>query len=130
VIPVCVPFIGEEELEYVTDCVKTNWISSKGKYVEEFEKKFANYCGCKYGIATTIDPVSIKSAGIIFTFTKISKYCNRQKFGVESLLYVPNTSYPLLKRNFAKYAPSCPVIPVIKALFIFHPFIKLLIISY
>ena len=52
-IPVCVPFIGEEELKNVTDCVKTNWISSKGKYVEEFEKKFANYCGCKYGIATT-----------------------------------------------------------------------------
>jgi len=52
-IPVCMPFIGEKELEYITDCVKTNWISSKGKYVEEFEEKFARYCGCKYGIATT-----------------------------------------------------------------------------
>jgi len=29
-IPVCVPFIGEKELEYVVDCLKTNWISSKG----------------------------------------------------------------------------------------------------
>ncbi|MCW3130979.1 MAG: aminotransferase class I/II-fold pyridoxal phosphate-dependent enzyme [Methanophagales archaeon] len=52
-IPVCVPFIGEKELEYVVDCIKTNWISSKGKYVEEFEEKFAEYCGCKYGITTT-----------------------------------------------------------------------------
>jgi len=52
-IPVCVPLLGEKELEYVTDCLKTNWISSKGKYVEEFEDKFANYCGCKYGITTT-----------------------------------------------------------------------------
>ena len=52
-IPVCVPLLGEKELEYVTDCIKTNWISSKGKYVEEFEDKFAKYCGCKYGITTT-----------------------------------------------------------------------------
>ncbi len=52
-IPVCVPLLGEKEHEYVADCLKTNWISSKGKYVEEFEKKFANYCGCKYGITTT-----------------------------------------------------------------------------
>ena len=52
-IPVCVPLLGEKELEYVTDCIKTNWISSKGKYVAEFEEKFAKYCGCKYGITTT-----------------------------------------------------------------------------
>ena len=52
-IPVCVPSLGEKELEYVVDCIKTNWISSKGKYVEEFEEKFAKYCGCKYGITAT-----------------------------------------------------------------------------
>ena len=52
-IPVCVPLLGEKELENVVDCIKTNWISSKGKYVEEFEAKFAKYCGCKYGITTT-----------------------------------------------------------------------------
>ena len=52
-IPVCEPFIGDKELEYAADCLKTNWISSTGKYIEEFEKGFANYCGCKYGIATT-----------------------------------------------------------------------------
>lgn len=52
-IPVCVPLLGEKELEYAIDCIKTNWISSKGKYVEEFEKKFTKYCGYKYGITTT-----------------------------------------------------------------------------
>jgi perosamine synthetase len=52
-IPVCIPLLGEKELEYVVDCIKTNWISSKGKYVEEFEAKFAEYCGCKYGVTTT-----------------------------------------------------------------------------
>lgn len=52
-IPVCEPFITGEELEYVSDCIKTNWISSKGKYIEEFEEKFAHYCGCQYGVSTT-----------------------------------------------------------------------------
>jgi len=35
-IPVCEPTIGEEELKNVVDCIKTNWISSKGKYITEF----------------------------------------------------------------------------------------------
>lgn len=52
-ISVCEPLVGEKELEYITDCIRTNWISSKGKYIVEFEDKFANYCGCKYGITTT-----------------------------------------------------------------------------
>jgi len=52
-IPVCEPLLGGKELEYINDCIKSNWISSKGKYIEQFENKFANYCGCKYGISTT-----------------------------------------------------------------------------
>ncbi len=51
-IPVCVPDIGEKERDYVVDCIDTNWISSKGKYVTEFEEQFSAYCGCEYGIST------------------------------------------------------------------------------
>jgi perosamine synthetase len=54
--------LGEKELEYVINCIKTNWISSKGKYVEEFEKKFSEYCGCKYGITTTNGTTSLHLA--------------------------------------------------------------------
>ncbi len=61
-IPVCVPLLGGKELEYVTNCVNTNWISSKGKYVEEFEKRFSEYCGCKYGITTTSGTTSLHLA--------------------------------------------------------------------
>lgn len=52
-IPVSAPLLGEKELEYVINAVKSNWISSKGKYVSEFEEKFSKYCGAKYGIATS-----------------------------------------------------------------------------
>lgn len=52
-ILVCEPELSGKELDYVTDCVKSTWISSKGKYVDEFESKFAQYCGCSHGITTT-----------------------------------------------------------------------------
>jgi perosamine synthetase len=52
-ISVCEPLVGQRELEYVTNCIQTNWVSSKGEYIAEFEDKFAAYCGCKYGITTT-----------------------------------------------------------------------------
>jgi perosamine synthetase len=51
-IPICAPKIGEDEIQRVVECVRSTWISGISKYVEEFEKKFANYCGCKYGVAT------------------------------------------------------------------------------
>jgi perosamine synthetase len=52
-IPVCEPLIGGRELEYVADCINTNWISSQGRYIQEFEDQFARYCGCSFGISTT-----------------------------------------------------------------------------
>lgn len=52
-IPVCEPVLGKEELENVVEAVKTGWISSKGKFVDDFENQFADYCGAKYGFATT-----------------------------------------------------------------------------
>jgi len=50
--PVAEPDIGEEELRNVIEAVKSGWISSKGRFIEEFERAFANYIGMKYGIAT------------------------------------------------------------------------------
>lgn len=67
-IPVCEPRLGEKELENVIDCIKTNWISSKGKYITEFEEKFSKYCEAKFGIAcssgTTALHLALASAGI------------------------------------------------------------------
>tara|TARA_Y100000389_G_scaffold167531_1_gene172786 strand:- start:33474 stop:34910 length:1437 start_codon:yes stop_codon:yes gene_type:complete len=39
-IPLMEPSLQGNELDYVTDCIKTNWISSQGAYVQLFEKKF------------------------------------------------------------------------------------------
>lgn len=51
-IPVAEPLLGEQELAYVVDCVKSGWVSSLGKYVRDFEDRFAGYCGVDHGVAT------------------------------------------------------------------------------
>uniref|UniRef100_A0A7V3N4S0 DegT/DnrJ/EryC1/StrS family aminotransferase n=1 Tax=candidate division CPR3 bacterium TaxID=2268181 RepID=A0A7V3N4S0_UNCC3 len=61
-IPVNEPLIGEKEKEYVMDCLKTGWISSAGKYIEEFENRWAAYCGRKYGVAVANGTVALQVA--------------------------------------------------------------------
>jgi perosamine synthetase len=51
VIPVCTPTLLGNEKKYVTDCLDTNWISSKGAYIERFELAFAKRCNVRHGIS-------------------------------------------------------------------------------
>ncbi|MDA8245008.1 MAG: DegT/DnrJ/EryC1/StrS family aminotransferase [Elusimicrobia bacterium] len=50
-IPVNEPLVGKKELKYVSDALKTGWISSEGEYLKAFEKGFAAYVGVKHGVA-------------------------------------------------------------------------------
>jgi perosamine synthetase len=50
-IPVAEPDLKGNELEYVTDCVVTEWISSLGKYVREFEGAMAQVCESEYAVS-------------------------------------------------------------------------------
>jgi perosamine synthetase len=52
-IPIAEPWLGAKEHLLLKECVQTRWVSSKGKFVSEFEKQFASYCGVKYGVTTT-----------------------------------------------------------------------------
>ena len=51
-IPISKPSLGLKEKQYLNEAIDSGWISSKGKFIEEFEKEFANYCGTKYAITT------------------------------------------------------------------------------
>ena len=42
-IPLSVPFLNGNELNYVKDCIDTEWVSSAGGYVNLFEDKIAKY---------------------------------------------------------------------------------------
>lgn len=52
-IPVSEPTLGPNTLRYVQRCIETNWISSIGSYVTEFQDRFAECCGVRYGVATS-----------------------------------------------------------------------------
>ncbi len=61
-IPIADPVIGDEELKNLTEAVKSGWISSKGKFILEFEENFAKYCGVKYGVAVSNGTVALHLA--------------------------------------------------------------------
>ncbi len=50
-IPIAEPSLGIEELNNVVQAIESGWISSQGKFIVEFEQKFARYCGAQYGVA-------------------------------------------------------------------------------
>lgn len=52
-IPVAQPDIGAKELKYVTDALKSGWVSSTGHYLEKFESEFSRYCQRKYAQAVS-----------------------------------------------------------------------------
>ena len=56
-IPLSVPNLKGNELTYVTEAVKTEWVSTAGPYITDFEKAIADYvhvpeaCACQSGTA-------------------------------------------------------------------------------
>jgi perosamine synthetase len=61
-IPVNEPSLGERELAYVTECVRTGWVSSSGSFITEFEEHWAKYCGKRYGIAVNNGTTALQLA--------------------------------------------------------------------
>ncbi len=61
-IPIAEPSFEGKELEYVTDCVRSGWVSSLGQYVKRFEQEFAAFCGVRHGVATHNGTVALHLA--------------------------------------------------------------------
>jgi perosamine synthetase len=61
-IPIAEPSLEGRELEYVTNCIRSGWVSSLGEYVKRFEHEFATYCGVRYGVATHNGTVALHLA--------------------------------------------------------------------
>ncbi len=62
IIPVCEPTLAGNELKYVTQAVESNWISSAGSFIRDFEHQFAAACGAQYGIACANGTVAMHLA--------------------------------------------------------------------
>jgi perosamine synthetase len=67
-IPVYEPSLGDEELDNVVRAVQSGWISSKGRFIPEFEAAFAHYIGVAHGVAcsngTTALHLALTALGI------------------------------------------------------------------
>lgn len=61
-IPVAEPSLSGNELEYVVDCIKSTWISSKGKYIDQFQAQFQEYCQMPHALAVSNGTVALHLA--------------------------------------------------------------------
>ena len=50
-IPLSVPNLKGNELEYVTEAVRTEWVSTGGPYVNDFERNIATYVNAKGAVS-------------------------------------------------------------------------------
>jgi len=56
------PLLGATEQTYVAECVRSGWVSSSGKFIDEFEDRWARYCGRRYGVAVSNGTVALQAA--------------------------------------------------------------------
>jgi len=66
--PVSKPFLKGKELEYLTEAIKTGWISSRGPFISQFEEEWAKWNRMKYGVAcssgTTALTLALRALGL------------------------------------------------------------------
>lgn len=65
-IPVSNPSISQSELDYVSDAVRSGWVSSLGSYIDTFESRFAAYCGTKYALTVSNGTVGLHLALVAY----------------------------------------------------------------
>ena len=51
-IPLHQPVFVGNERKYINECINSTFVSSVGRYVSEFENKFADFVGSRHAIAT------------------------------------------------------------------------------
>ena len=61
-IPLSVPNLKGNELRYLKECVKTEYVSSVGKYVSLFEKKICKFTNSKYAVACASGTAALQLA--------------------------------------------------------------------
>lgn len=100
--PVYQPTLAGKEKEYVNACIDSSWISSKGKFIGEFETAFSKFIGVNHSTAVANGTVAIHLAlvalgigpgdeVIVPTFTYIASvnaivYAGAKPVFVDSLL--------------------------------------------
>lgn len=61
-ISIANPVFNGNEKEYLTECIDTGWVSANGRFINEFQDKFAAFCGSKYALACSNGTVTLHLA--------------------------------------------------------------------
>ena len=61
-VPLVQPILDGNELEYVTECIRTGWISSQGRFVRDFEERFGAYVGTPNAVVMSNGTVALHLA--------------------------------------------------------------------
>jgi perosamine synthetase len=88
-------FIGNEK-KYVLDAIDSTFVSSVGKYVDEFELEFAKFVGAKYAVAT------VNGTSALHIALKLAGVCDGDEVITQPLTFVATC-------NAIKYCNANPV---------------------
>lgn len=129
-IPVSQPLLGELESQYVNDALEKGAISGLyGEYLSKFEKEFAQYSDCEYGVATTSGTTALHLAILALSLSKgdevlISTLTNMATFF--AVIYQGATPIPIdIENDTWNLDPSLlesKITPRTKAIAVVHLF--------
>lgn len=75
------PHLGTQEMEFVDEAFKTNWIAPLGPNVDAFEKEFAEYIGVAHAAATNSGTAALHLALRLFDVSSGDKvFCSSLTF--------------------------------------------------
>ena len=80
-IPLVKPDLSGNEINYLIDCIKSTYVSSRGKYVDMFEKKFRLYYKSKFSLS-----VSSCTGGLMLIMSSL-------KLNKDDEVIVPNVTF-------------------------------------
>src|SRR5512139_482576 len=60
--PVYQPNLSGNEKKYVQECLDSTWISSKGKFIKQFENDFSKFTGIKNSVSVSNGTVALHVA--------------------------------------------------------------------
>ena len=127
-ISIAEPDLSGNEEKYVLECIRTGWISSKGRFISEFEEKFASYLGAKHAIAVSSGTTALHLAlaaldigecdeVILPTFTMIAcanvvKYLHAKPILVDSEPYTWNIDPEKIEEKITKRTKAIIVVHI------------------
>lgn len=95
-IPVYEPVLGESSKANVIRCLETNWISSRGEFIEKFERAFAERIGSKHASSVSNGTVALHLALLAL------------ELGAGDEIIVPTFTY-IASVNAISYVGATPV---------------------